>query len=109
MKMTIARPPSGQLPEVKGPEMNDRDFVNDLLAYEKYLTSGYNTGLFETQNPQLRRTVQDILNDVHKSQSELFELMFQRGWYKMDAAEAEQIGKTHQQFSNYRSQFPDFS
>ena len=108
MNMTIAQPQTGQLPKVKGPEMNDRDYVNDILSFEKYLSNGYNTGLNEAQHPQLHQTVQNLLNDVHQAQYELFELMFQKGWYKMKAADAQEIQQAHQQFTNYKSQFPAF-
>ncbi|MBC8081186.1 MAG: spore coat protein, partial [Gorillibacterium sp.] len=38
--------PTGE-PQAKGPEMNDRDRINDILNYVKYMTQGYNTGLNE--------------------------------------------------------------
>ena len=106
MAIEIAMPQSGQLPKVKGPEINERDLMNDLLSYEKYLTSGYNTGLNEMQNPNLRRDVQNVLNDVHACQFQLFDLMFQKGWYKMKAADPQEIGQTYSQFQNYKTQFP---
>jgi spore coat protein CotF len=102
----IAMPQTSELPTVKGPEMNDRDWINDILSYEKYLTNGYNTGLNEAQNPQLHQTVQTILNDVHNSQFQLFDLMFQKGWYKMKAADQQEISQAFTQFNGYKSQFP---
>lgn len=109
MATTIAMPQTGQLPQVKGPEMNDRDWVNDILSYAKYLTYGYNTGLNEAQNPQLHQTVQTILNDVHQSQYELFDMMFQKGWYKMKAADQQEISQAYTQFNGYKTQFPSGS
>jgi spore coat protein CotF len=108
MATQIAMPSTGQLPKVKGPDMNDRDFINDILSFQKYMTTGYNTGLFESQNPNLRQTVQTILNDVHASQHALFNLMFQKGWYKMKAVDTQEVSKTHTQFANYKTQFPTF-
>lgn len=87
MAVELAMPKSPNEPQVKGPEMNDRDFINDILTQEKYLTFGFNTGLNEMQNPQLHQTIQQILNDAHQSQMKLFDLMFQKGWYKMKTAE----------------------
>ncbi|TCZ79463.1 spore coat protein [Paenibacillus albiflavus] len=107
MPTEIAMPQTGQLPQVKGPEFNDRDLINDILSYEKYLTSGFNTGLSEMQMPRLHQSIQDILIDVHKSQAALFDLMFQKGWYKMKAAEQTEIQQAHQQFNNYKTQFPN--
>jgi spore coat protein CotF len=108
MTVELAMPKSPQEPKVKGPEMNDRDWINDILTMEKYLTSSYNTGLNEMQNPQLHQAVQSILNDVHQSQAGLFDLMFQKGWYKMKTAEQQEIQQAHTQFSNYKTQFPTF-
>ncbi|MCY7525938.1 spore coat protein, partial [Bacillus safensis] len=34
-----------QTPVPTTTNMNDRDFVTDLLSTEKYMTSGYNTAL----------------------------------------------------------------
>jgi spore coat protein CotF len=104
----IAMPSSGQLPKVKGPEMNDRDLVNDMLSFEKYLSAGYNVGLNEAQNPALHQQIQLILNDTHQCQFEMFNLMFEHGWYKMKAADQQEVGQAYTQFSNYRTQFPSF-
>lgn len=105
---TIARPKPAGEPQVKGPQMSDRDHLNDILTLEKYLTSSYNTALNELQNPALHQTVQTILNDVHGQQFQMFNEMWENGWYKIKAANQQEISQTHQQFSNYRSQFPQF-
>lgn len=108
MTTQITMPQSGILPQVKGPEMNDRDYVNDMLSFEKYLSNGYNVGLNEAQNPKLHMQIQNILNDVHRCQFDLFNLMFQNGWYKMKAADQQEVSQAHNQFSNYKTQFPIF-
>ncbi|WP_028549403.1 spore coat protein [Paenibacillus sp. UNC451MF] len=107
--MEIAKPQTGELPQVKGPQMNDRDHINDILMLEKYMTTGFNTGLNEVQNPELRKTISSILNTQHESQWQLFNLMFEKGWYKMKAADKQEITQAKQQFSGYSSQFPTFS
>ncbi len=40
--------PETQVP--KTPQMNDRDFINELLATEKYMTDSYSTALNEMSN-----------------------------------------------------------
>ncbi|MEX1029395.1 MAG: spore coat protein [Paenibacillaceae bacterium] len=109
MATEIAMPQAGQLPQVKGPEMNDRDFINDILSMEKYLASGYSTGLSEMQNPKLRQDVQQLLIQSHNNQWASFNLMFQKGWYKMKAADSAEVSTTQQQFNDYKSQFPQFT
>jgi len=108
MSLEIAKPQTGQLPKVKGPEMNDRDRINDILAQQKYLSYGYNTGLHEMQNPKLHKEIESILTDVNKTHDQLFNLMFEKGWYKMKVADQQEISKVQQQFANYSTQFPKF-
>ncbi|GIP32889.1 spore coat protein [Paenibacillus sp. J2TS4] len=108
MSLQIAMPKSPQEPQVKGPEMNDRDRINDVLSSIKQLTIGYNIGLNEMQNPQLHQSVAQILQDLHQTQFQVFDAMFQKGWYKMKAADQQEISQAHTQFSNYSSQFPNF-
>ena len=108
MATQIAMPQTGQLPKVKGPQMNDRDWLNDVLSMEKYMTDGYNTGLHEMQNPKLHNVIQAIMNDHHQCGWDAFNLMFQKGWYKMKAADQQEISQTYTQFDQYRSQFPAF-
>jgi len=107
--MEIAKPQTGELPQVKGPQMNDRDRINDILAMQKYLSTGFNTGINEVQNPELRKTVSSILAAQHEAQWQLFNLMFEKGWYKMKAADSQEISQAQQQFQGYSSQFPAFS
>ncbi|MFE5319724.1 spore coat protein [Paenibacillus sp. NPDC056579] len=107
--MEIAKSQSGELPQVKGPQMNDRDRINDILSMQKYLSSGFNTGINEVQNPELRKTVASILQAQHEAQWQLFNLMFEKGWYKMKAADKQEISQAQQQFSGYSTQFPSFS
>lgn len=109
MSMTIAMPKNPAEPQVKGPEMNDRDRINDILSSVKAMTMNYNISLNEMQNPALHKTVHGILNDLHVSQFALFNTMFDNGWYKMKTAEQQEISQAYTQFTGYHSQFPNFS
>lgn len=108
MTTQIAMPKPAGEPQKKGPEMNDRDRMNDMLTQEKYLTQGYNTGLNEMQNPRLRQTIWNILNETHQMQFQIFDQMWQKGWYKIKAADQQEIGQAYQQFNGYKTQFPPF-
>lgn len=102
----IANPSTGQLPKVKTPEMNDRDFVNDALATCKYLTDSINIAVREASHDQLYTEYLQLLEETHRSCRQLYNLMFKKGWYKLEAAEQQKMDQAHQQFSNYSSQFP---
>ncbi|TKC19208.1 spore coat protein [Robertmurraya kyonggiensis] len=102
----IANPSTGQLPKVKTPEMNDRDFINDGLATCKYLTDSLNIAVREASHEQLYKDLLQMLEETHDSARHLFDVMFQNGWYKLEAAEQQKIDQAYQQFSNYSTQFP---
>ncbi|MFD0824068.1 spore coat protein [Neobacillus sp. M.A.Huq-85] len=102
----IANPQTGQLPKVKGPEMNDRDFLNDGLSTCKYITDSLNIAIREASHQQLHNDLLQILNETHQSCRELYHLMFQSGWYKLEAEEQQKLDQAYQQFNNYSSQFP---
>lgn len=106
MVQTIQRPQTGQLPKVKGPEFNDRDRLNDLLLTEKYLTMGYNISVFESGDTQLHQDLLQILKETHEFQHQLFQAMFDRGWYKMQAAQQQVASKAATDFENYKTQLP---
>ncbi|MCM3567704.1 spore coat protein [Neobacillus mesonae] len=102
----IANPQTGQLPKVKGPEMNDRDFLNDGLSTCKYITDSLNVAVREASHDKLHADLLQILNETQQSCRDLFLAMFQNGWYKMEAEDQQKIDQAYQQFNNYSSQFP---
>jgi len=106
MTTTIAMPKPSSEPQVKGPEFNDRDLINDILAMEKYLTNGFNTGLNEMQNPKLQETIRNVLMETHQIQYQIYDEMWKRGWYKVKAADKQEVSQTYEQFNNYKTQFP---
>lgn len=102
----IANPQTGQLLQVKGPMMNDRDFINDGLSTCKYITDSLNIAIREASHEQLYNDLLQILQETHQSCRKLFNLMFKLGWYKLEAEEQQKINQAYQQFSGYSSQFP---
>jgi spore coat protein CotF len=88
----------------KGPQMNERDFVNDLLSTEKYLSTSYSTALNEASHQALYQDLLTISNETHQLQRDLYNLMFKNGWYTLEAADTQKLQQSHQQFSNYIQQ-----
>ncbi|EGK07726.1 spore coat protein [Kroppenstedtia eburnea] len=93
-------------PQMKGPEMNDRDRLNDILAMEKYMSHSYGVAVNEASNDTLYQTQMSILTDIHQCQRDLFNLMHTKGWYRMDQANTQHITQAAQKFTNYQTQFP---
>lgn len=102
---TIANPKTQQLN--KTPQMNDRDFLNDLLTTEKYMTDSYNTFLNEASHQALYQDMLQIFTETQNEQRHLYTLMFQKGWYKLEPEDQQKLEQKYQQFQNYSTtQFP---
>lgn len=76
-----------QTPVPTTTNMNDRDFVTDLLSTEKYMTSGYNTALNEFSHESLYQDIQRIALETQKTQRHLYDVMFKYGRYSVEAAD----------------------
>ncbi|HET6872854.1 MAG TPA: spore coat protein [Sporolactobacillaceae bacterium] len=106
MAGTKIKNPETQIP--KTPQMNDRDFINDCLMTEKYLSSAYAVAVHEMSHQDLYRDVLSIYEESEKCQRELYNLMFKKGWYGLEAEDPQKLQKTYQQFQQYQTQqFPN--
>lgn len=90
----------------KTPEMNERDFLNDQLATEKYMTSSYSTALNEASNQALYQDLATIFKETQDCQRNLYNLMFQNGWYAVEQEQQQKVQQSYQQFTGYKSQLP---
>ena len=96
--------PETQVP--KTPQMNERDFLNDMLTTEKYMTSAYSVYLHEASNQPLYQEMMNIFTETQNCQRELYNLMFKKGWYKLEAADPQKLQQMYQQFQGYTNQLP---
>lgn len=96
--------PQTQVPET--PQMSDRDFINDILATEKYMTSSYSIAENEASHENLYRDIHSINMETQDCQRNLFNIMFKKGWYSFEAVDQQKLNQSYQQFSGYSSQFP---
>jgi len=106
MQTKIQNPKPSYEPQVKGPEMTDRDRLNEILAMEKYLTDSFNVAVREASHPALHDEMMKILNETHQCQYEMYEMMFRKGHYKLEAEQQTKLDQAYQQFNGYTSQFP---
>ncbi|WP_027409973.1 spore coat protein [Anoxybacteroides tepidamans] len=90
----------------KTPQMNERDFLNDVLATEKYMTTSYSVFLHEASHHQLYQDMLNIFTETQNCQRELYNLMFKKGWYKIEPADQQKLQQAYQQFQGYTNQFP---
>lgn len=80
--------------------MNDQEFLTDLLCTEKKMTANYDTYASECVNTALRDDFLKILNQGHKTQTELFKAAQAKGWYQTEPAQAAKITQAYQKFTN---------
>ena len=89
------------------PAMNDRDFVNDCLMTEKYLTIAYATASHEMSHDALHQEVVTLYQETEECQRNLYNLMFRKGWYSVEAEDQQKLQQAYQKFSQYAAtQFP---
>ena len=75
-------PDPGQRAQPLTPEMQqDAYLCKDLLADEKYVSSSYNTSIFEFSSPQARQILNGIQSAEQKHGEQLYAYMARHGMY----------------------------
>lgn len=90
----------------KTPQMNERDFLNDQLTTEKYMTSSYSIALNEASNQSFYQELATIFKETQDCQRNLYNLMFKNGWYSIEQEQQQKTQQVYQQFNGYKSQLP---
>ena len=62
--------------------MNEKIMVNDILSGVKSNLTTYQNAISETENMELRQTLQQIRNNDESFQYELFKVAQTKGYYK---------------------------
>ncbi len=62
---------------------SDKTLCSDLLATEKYVSSTYDTGIFESANSTVRQTLQQIQKEEQHHGEQLFQYMHSHGMYNV--------------------------
>lgn len=62
--------------------MEEKAMVNDVLSSVKGSLNTYQTAIAETENTELRQTLQQIRNNDESFQYELFKTAQAKGYYK---------------------------
>ena len=71
--------------EVKeGMEMNDRDYLNNILILEKSLSNQYSLSLDEASNDYLYEDFFELLEDSKDASREIYNFIFEKGWYAIE-------------------------
>ena len=89
-------------PQVEVPQtvdMNDQNYLNDLLESLKNMVNNYSYALNEMSNRELYDKIKPIFDRTSNLQRLFFDYAFQRGWYQLEKAEAEKITQAYQKFN----------
>ena len=76
-------------------EMNDENYLNDMLETEKNMSVNMTYALNEASNENLFDEIYETFNMVKESQRTLFELAFKKGWYCLEKAEENKISEEY--------------
>lgn len=96
--------PKTEVPMTK--EMNDKDYLNDLLETEKNMGVNFCIALNEASNEDLYEEIYDMFEDIKECQRDLFELAFRKGWYTL---EKEQNTKISEKYNTLSQEFTELN
>jgi Coat F domain. len=74
-------------------ELNDNDIIIALNENLKNISSNMTTALNEVSNDTLYKKLFPIFKETKDLQRDVFELMFVKGWYKLEKAESTKINQ----------------
>ena len=60
----------------------DQYLLQDMLSTEKYVSSAYDTGVFESAQPNIRKALQQIQQDEQGHGEQLYQYMSSHGMYQ---------------------------
>ena len=81
-------------------EYTNKEVLADGLSAQKATTSLMNMVANECVHDNVRNSVLRVLDEEHKIQVEVFNMMHKRGLYETPVADEGKIEKTKQKFSN---------
>lgn len=76
-------------------EMNDENYLNDMLETEKNMSVNMTIALNEASNETLYNELYEMFLQIKNSQRDLYELAFRKGWYSLEKAEQTKISEEY--------------
>lgn len=81
-------------------EMNDENYLNDILETEKNMSVNFTYALNEASNETLFNEIYEMFKQIKEAQRNLFELSFRKGFYTLEKAEANKINEEYNTLLN---------
>jgi spore coat protein CotF len=85
-------------------QTQDMELVGTLIYQLKMESSALCTAILESANPNVRSQLTQVLQQSLANQKTVFDLMNQKGWYKVEAAPPEQYNRIQQSFATMQQQ-----
>ena len=79
--------------------MNDEDLLNDIMLCEKNISNSYSVAINEMSNKYLYKKVMSIFEDTKDMARDIFNLMFEKGWYTVPVEEDKKIEKSYTKYN----------
>lgn len=76
-------------------EMNDENYLNDILETEKNMSVNMTIALNEASNETLYNELYEMFLQIKNSQRDLYELAFRKGWYSLEKADQTKINEEY--------------
>ena len=77
---------NSQTPVQENVYLNDKDYLMRLLQTLKEMSKNYAAALTESSNNTLYKKIKDQFERIIKMQREIYDVMFQNGWYQIETA-----------------------
>ena len=81
-------------------EMNDENYLNDILETEKNMSVNFTYALNEASNETLFNEIYEMFKQIKASQRNLIELSFRKGFYTLEKAETNKINEEYNTLLN---------
>ena len=82
-----------------GIEMNDKDYLNSLLACLKEMAKNYVVVMTESSNEDLFQKYLSNFLEIINLQREVYECMFRNGWYSLEKVDNNKLSQKVQMLS----------
>ena len=83
----------------KDTNFNDIDILNDTLLTFKFLLDNVAIDLNEASNKWIYDIYNSIFENLSIAQATLFQLSFQKGWYKLEEADKTKINEANKEYT----------
>ncbi len=85
-------------------QSQDMELVGTLLYQLKMEATSLCTAILEGANPNVRTQLSQLLQQSLQNQKTVFDLMNQKGWYKVEPAPQEQYNRIQQNMATMQQQ-----